>query len=106
VNALNGLRSIHETTAVADNHPAMELKADLLEPRGARVLRGLGKRAGESQANKSDVIDSIRDFGPMPSPQRAIGGSTTPNAFQMREHSSRKSSFVIHDCRTCERRSI
>src|SRR5881628_3839216 len=59
----------------------MEPKADLSEPCRARLLRTVGKGTRGGAADESDLSDSFRDFGSMPSAQTTMEGGATPNAF-------------------------
>src|SRR6266566_3317112 len=59
----------------------MELKADLSKPGRARLLRSVGKRTRGGAIDESDVPDSVRDFGSMPSAQTTMGARATPNTF-------------------------
>src|SRR5438552_17658860 len=55
----------------------MELKADLSKPCRARLLRGVGKRTRGGAADESDLSDSFRDFGAMPSAQTTMDTRAT-----------------------------
>src|SRR5438876_8540316 len=55
----------------------MELKADLSKPGRARLLRGVGKRTRGGAADESDLSDSFRDFGAMPSAQTTMDTRAT-----------------------------
>src|SRR5438034_497387 len=70
----------------------MELKADLSKPCRARLLRGVGKRTRGGAADESDLSDSVRDFGSMPSAQTTMVGRATPeraaNKLQRRTRAS------------------
>src|SRR5438034_10489063 len=70
----------------------MELKTDLSKPGRARLLRSVGKRTRRSKTDESDLTDSVRDFGSMPSAQTTMGGRATPrcaaNRLQRRTRAS------------------
>src|SRR6266480_155226 len=56
----------------------MELKADLSKPGRARLLRSVGKRTRGGATDESDLTDSVRDFGSLPSAQATMGAGATP----------------------------
>src|SRR5947207_10921542 len=56
----------------------MELKTDLSKPSRARLLRTVGKRTRGGATDESDLTDSDRDFGSMPSAQTTMGARATP----------------------------
>src|SRR5881296_1233482 len=79
----------------------MEFKADLSKPCRARLLRGVGKRTRGGAADESDLSDSGRDFGSMPSAQTTMVGRATPeraaNRLQRRtDPSSAIAAFASH----------
>src|SRR5438552_5411637 len=70
----------------------MELKTDLPKPGRARLLRTVGKRTRGGATDESDLTDSERDFGSMPSAQTTMGARATPccaaNRLQRRTRAS------------------
>src|SRR5919198_2804597 len=78
--------------AIADDSIAMELKADLSKPGGARLLRSVGERTGGGATDEGDLTDSLRDFGSMPAAQTTMGGRAArgcaANRFQRRTSAS------------------
>src|SRR5438132_12188819 len=67
-----------EPAPIADESLAVELEADLSKPGRARLLRRVGKRTRRCATDESDLTDSGRDFGSVPSAQTTMGAGATP----------------------------